>query len=478
MLFSPLEHQHLAIDHMHEKDIALLFAGMGLGKTASTLEAFNRRFLDGDCKGVLIVAPLRVAVLTWPDEVKKWANFSWMRVANLRTKEGKRAWENGDAEIYCINYEALPTFSKNHIHGKRAAQMPVDAVVFDEISVAKNPQSKRINAFRKYIPKFRIRQGLTGTPLPNSHLDLFAQVRLVDEGERFGKFSTHYRKTYFRPENEYSDFPKYVLRDGAKEIIEEKLSDIALTLLSKDWLKIPPTELIDVPTTMNKKARETYQRLEEELIVLLSNGEKLKAVNLAVLAGKLLQITGGACYKTDEDDNATQEVETLHDSKIKALAKLYKDEGEEPILIACQYRHEIERVKKELGAIEFSEENLPKWNEGKIPMMVAHPKSISHGLNLQHGGRIIVWYSLSYSRETYDQFNARLARTGQQHITKIFRLICPGTIDDAVAGVLHNKGANQSAFLDAMNNVQRLLGNAPANANIDMAGFDEDDFTV
>ena len=456
MKFAPLEPQHQAIDHLATKNIAVLFAGMGLGKTASTLAAYNRRFFDGDCKGLLIVAPLRVSVLTWPDEVKKWDDFAWMRVANLRTKAGVEAWENGDAEIYCINYESLPTFSKKYIHGRRAAQMPVDAVLFDEISIAKNPKSKRINAFRKYISKFRIRQGLTGTPLPNSHLDLFAQIRLLDEGERFGKFSTHYRDTYFMVEDPFSDYPKFIVRPGCQELIENKIDDIALTLLSKDWLKIPPTRVEDIQTSLDAKGRKFYEELEKKLLVMLDQGDKLKAVNAAVLANKLLQVTGGACYKTDEDDNPTQEVENIHKSKIKALGKLHKGLDHEPLLVACNFRHEIERLKDELGAVEFSEEILAEWNAGKVPLMAAHPKSIGHGLNLQDGGSKIVWFSLNYSRELYDQFNARLARTGQTHETVIYRLIASGTIDDAVAGALHCKGENQSGFLDAMNNLRRL----------------------
>ncbi|MDB9741472.1 DEAD/DEAH box helicase [Akkermansiaceae bacterium] len=472
--FKPLEHQHLAVDHLRNNDIALLFAGMGLGKTAATLEAFSRRFIDCDSRGLLIVAPLRVAVFTWPDEVQKWSNFSWMRVANLRTKAGLQAWKDGSAQIYCINYESLPKFARENIEKVNATDLPVDAIMFDEIDTAKNPGSKRINYFRRVgIKKFKIRQGMTGTPVPNSHLDLFAQVRLLDQGERFGGQFGHFQRQYFEVENIHADNPKYVLREGSKGLIEDKISDITLTLLSKDWLKIPPVTVTDIEVKLPSEARKIYDKLQKKLIFLLASGDKLKAVNLAVLAGKLLQITGGACYKTDEFDEPTKEIELLHTAKIEALRKLHNEQENEPMLIACQYRHEIQRIKDELGAVEFSDEVLRKWNKGEVPLMVAHPRSIGHGLNLQDGGSRVVWFSLSYSRASYDQFNARLARTGQTHETQIFRLIISGTIDDAVAGVLESKGENQSNFLDTLVNIQRLHDRKGQIIELDIQGIED-----
>ena len=459
MEFVPLEHQKLAIDHLYKHDRALLFAGMGLGKTAATIEAFSRRFADGKCRGVLIVAPLRVAVLTWPDEIAKWSNYQEFTCANLRTKEGLQHWKDGSAQFYCINYESLPSFTKKHIEGKRSKELPVNAVVFDEISVAKSHSSKRINYFRRAaIKKFPIRQGLTGTPTPNSYLDIFAPLRLIDDGERLGKAYTRFRGQHFVPENPWSDWPRYVLRPGSEELIENAIADMTLTLRTKDWLNIPPTILKDIPVTLPKEARTIYNNVENELLHHLSNGDKIKAVSLGVLAGKLQQIAGGAIYKTNADDEATSDIENIHSAKIDALRTLKEEEDGSSLLVACNYRHEQQRIIDELGAVAATEETIRDWNAGKVPMLVAHPKSIGHGLNLQQGGSRCVWFSLTYSRELYDQFNARLARTGQKHETTIYRLICKNTIDEAVAGVLHNKGQNQDAFLATLQNIQRLKG--------------------
>ncbi len=455
--FTPFPHQKLAINHMCENDEWLLFAGMGLGKTVSTLEAFTRRYLDGEVKGLLIVAPLRVSVLTWPNEVKEWLNHNWLEVANLRTKAGKQAWLDGSAQIYCINYEALPRFIDDYIRGMKKSDMPANMVVFDESSVAKNPNSKRINHFRRYASKyFDVRGALTGTPLPNTHEDLYAQVRLIDRGKRFGSSFYRFRQEYFEPENNFSQYPKYVLRDGAKELIEGVISDITLTLRSEDYLKIPPTTFNDVEVKLNAESKKIYKKVEKEFLHLLTSGDKIKAINSAVLANKLLQITGGSIYTVDEFDEKTDESEVIHTCKVDALKKLHAERHHAPMLVAANFRHEIEQIVNECGAVEFSEDILDDWDAGNLPMMVAHPKSIGHGLNLQHGGSDIAWFSLPWSREIYDQFNARLARTGQKKETFVFRLVCPDTIDDAVAESLRHKGDNQSGFMGALVNLQQM----------------------
>ncbi len=458
MIFRPLEHQKLAIGHLKATDEALLFAGMGLGKTAACLEAMDWHFANGSARGFLVVAPLRVSVLTWPDEVEKWSNFRHLTTANLRTEAGIDAWNNDKAFIYLINYESMPKFVNNHIKGKRASQLPIDSVLFDEVDNAKKPSGKRIKVFRNFArPKLIRAWGMTGTPVSNSRLDIFAQVRLIDQGKTFGDTYSPWVKQYFEPENTYSDYPKMVPRMGTAELLENSIAHMTLVLLSEDWLKIPPVVTEDIKITLPANAKKIYRTVEKELLETLQDGFEIIAVNAAALVTKLLQISSGAVYVQQGDDEETRRVEHIHDVKIKALRKLHDSLGQQPMIIATQYRHEVSRILAAFPyAATFTAETYRLWNQGKIKMLVSHPKSIGHGLNLQDGGSVVCWFSLGYSRALYDQFNARLARQGQTKKTRIYRLISPGTVDDAVAASLEGKGNDQSAFMQTLKNIKRL----------------------
>lgn len=424
---------------------------MGLGKSASCLAALEHLFGGGECRGVLIVAPLRVSVLTWPHEVKSWIQFHTWRVYSLRTKEGLEAWQKGEGEIFTINYESLPKICDTLLRGKKRSELPVDTVIFDELSNAKSPTSKRIRAFRAHRFKFSRVWGLTGTPTPNGLLDVFSQIRLLDDGERLGPSYHAFKSAHFEPVNPYSEYPKFKIRDGHAGKIERKISDVVLTLRSEDWLKIPPTTVEDVEVHLPEEAKKVYKKLEKELLVQIREDFEVVAVNAAVLANKLLQVTGGAVY------NECRAVEVLHDAKINALRKVFEDNGRKPLLVAVNFQHETRRILEAIPeAEEWNETSLGRWNRGEIPYLVAHPKSIGHGLNLQAGGCRLVWFTLSWSRELYDQMNARLARTGQTEETTIFRLLVPGTIDDAVAEALRGKGEGQSEFLATLKNLQEL----------------------
>jgi SNF2 family DNA or RNA helicase len=487
--FTPLEHQRLAIDWLKVRQYAALFAGMGLGKSASVLAAFDWLMKDGQGKGLLIIAPLRVAVLTWPHEVQKWDNFRYMKLACLRTKEGLQAWEEGTADIYTLNYEQIPKFCKNHLKGKSPEDLPVDTVVWDELSKAKNPSAKRINGYNRVIldkvtgkPVTRVNRlgnvvkvkervhgfrdfrglftrhwGLTGTPTPNSYLDLFAQIRLLDDGQRLGTNYTAFKKAYFEPDNIYSQYPKFILRPGAEKFIQKRVADMALTLRSEDWLNIPPTVTEDIEVSLPRSAWKVYKELQKEFLAILERETKrgtpfeVVAVNQGALIQKLLQATSGAIY--DEEKN----VGFVHDAKIKALVKLQKDLGE-PLLVATKFRHEQTRILQACpGAELFTDESLERWQKGKIKFLVSHPLSIGHGVDgLQHGGRSTCWFSQTYSPEEYNQWNARLARTGQDQETRIFRLTVPGTFDDAAIAAVEEKHDNERAFLAAVKNLQEL----------------------
>lgn len=481
--FKPFDYQEKGIAHLINNDEGGLFAGMGLGKTAMTLSAIAHHIEQGDCKGVLIVAPLRVSIFTWAEEVQRWENFRWMKIVSLRTPEGLAAWDRGEACIYTINYESLfiPKYSMKEVNGrrkkvqtgdtgilarlikgKRASHLPVDTIVWDELSKAKSHKSKRIKEFAKYRDKFKRHWGLTGTPAPAGYQDLFAQINLLDGGKRFGPYITHFLERYFEPVNAFVPAVqrKWRVRQGCTGLIEDKIKDMILTLRSEDWLDIPPTEFIDVEVAMPAKAKTIYNKLEKELIVLLQDS-KVKAINQAVLVGKLQQVTGGACYahdletiiRTDQNRIVTE----IHDAKIKALRNLWEAEGKNPMIVATKFIHERERILAAIPeAVEFNSNKLDDWNAGKIPLLIAHPASMGHGLNMQRGGSRAVWFTLTYDPQEYQQLNARVARTGQKETTKIFHLMVPGTIDDAARAATRLKGDVQSGLLKILKNIQVL----------------------
>lgn len=439
------DYQKLGVRFMVDTPRAFCIAGMGLGKTAMTLSAVEELMLDGACSGVLIVAPLRVSTLTWPHEIRKW--FPHLRVADLRTKSGMESLRRGDSHFYTINYEGLPKLARDYFHGRRGAYA-FDTVVFDELTKAKNPSSMRIRALRPYLPKIQRRIGLTGTPTPNSLQDLWAQAFLLDDGEALGKSSTLFRDTYFQ-----SDYMGYnwTLRPGAEAQIYARMAKLCLTLRSSDYLDIPDTVYEDVEVALPPQARETYQKMEKELLVLLdSHPVEIVAVNAAVLVNKLLQIAGGALY----DEN--RGIHELHAAKLDALVKLV-NKLKEPVLIACNYKHERARILKAVtGAVEWTDAVLPQWNAGKVRAIVADPRSIGHGLNLQAGGRIVIWFSRTWSRENYDQMNCRVARKGQGKVPQVFHIVCPSTADEAVAEALRMKGDGQASLLAALASLREM----------------------
>lgn len=432
--------------------------GMGLGKTACTLAAANNLFDDLAIRSLLVVAPIRVCNLTWPNEVAKWDQFKWMQVANLRTPEGKQAYVDRSAQIYTINYEALPKFCQDYttLEQKRRGNLAFDVIVWDEISKAKNPSSVRVNAMRKHWPVIERHWGLTGTPAPNSQLDLFAQIRLLDDGERLGKSYFQFRGCYFYA-MDYEEH-NWGIKKTEKAKLEAKLADIVLVLKSSDWLDIPDTVVEDIEVALPDKAKAIYKEFAKELWMLIDDKDEIEAANAAVLVNKLLQVTSGAVY--DKERNVVH----LHDAKIKALKGVVK-KATGPLMVTYQYRHEQARIKEAFpDAVLFSEakshkqqdELAKKWNRGEIDLLVVSPQSVGHGLNMQDGGCEICWFTLPWSRELYDQMNARVARKGQTKTPIVYRLLCPSTMDDGVAEALKGKGDQQSALMDAIDNFRKM----------------------
>lgn len=495
--FQPFEHQIVMREWHRTHDVFADLISPGMGKTVSLLEEMADRLLDGRNRGFLVIAPLRVGLITWPNQIANWNHSSWMKVADMRTPEGAAAWEKGSADVYIINYEQLESqdrrikckckripegcakckhgFITTHRAGFvekfirsfyiKKRELPVDGIVLDELSICKNHASKRINAIRPYLhdslpdakkaykSPFKFRAGLTGTPVPNSYLDLFAQIRLLDNGKRLGRSFTHYRDRFFEPED-YMEY-RWKLKPGAKEEIDALLSDLCLVMLGDDYLDLPQTTAEDIEIELPADARKAYKTLEKELLLQLEKGD-VEALSAAALTNKLLQLTGGAAYGSGE--NGEREVHFIHDTKIDALKKLRKKHGKEPMLVLTAYKHENKRVLEAIpGARMFNEKDLDLWKQGKIHTWVANPASLSHGIDgMQLGGRIAVWYTLTYSNEKYVQTNARLIRTGQSFETLIYRIIARGTIDPAVAEVLRVKSDEQAGLMNALKALQKL----------------------
>lgn len=452
MNFSPAESQQIWIDHLARQPDALGFIGMGIGKTAACLYALNELLRDASSIGALVIAPLRVGNLTWPAEVKCWEQFRWMRVANLRTETGQRAFLNGTAHIYILNYESIHLLVS--LVERRKGTLPYDVVIFDELTRAKNPGSKRINLYRRKVPRAERHWGLTGTPMPNSHLDLFAQVRLVDGGTRLGKVYEEFKRTYFY--GSAQSFAPWKPKAGTTEALEKKIADITVTLKSSDWLNIPDTVIEDVEIEFTPELKDKYQTLEKELVIelrsKLGDAKTINVASSAALITKLLQFTSGEMYDEERVHHP------IHNLKFDALRKIVEKE-KQPILVATIYRHEQSRIREQFPEAKFfsdaksirdQELLIQAWNRGEIPLLAAHPASCSHGLNLQFGSSILLFFTLTYSRELYEQMIARLARRGQKEITKVYRLMVPGTVDDAVAEALANKTQNEQRLISAL----------------------------
>lgn len=446
--FKPFDYQIPMIDHLLANDRAALFVSPGKGKTVVTLTALDQLATLGQLRAALIVAPLRVCSITWPAQVERWAHTKWMRVANLRTAAGLQAWHDGAADIYLINSELLPNRLPLMFPKRKSFVCPVDTLVIDELSLAKNPQSKRFKALHRHLTGIERRWGLTGTPIPNNYLDLFMQVKMLDDGERLGKTFTGYRDAYFYPAD-YMGYT-YKLITGSKEAIDSKLADLALVMIGEES-DLPSSSVIDVPATLPTAARRQYKTLEKEMLAEIEQGE-ITAPSAGVLVNKLLQMTSGAVYDADRN------VLPVHTAKIDALRDLLAKHRGEPVLVLCGFRHESARVLEAIPeARMFDEADMTEWQAGKIPVWVADPRSLSHGIDgLQVSCRIAVWVSLTYSHEIYVQTNARIIRTGQTSATLIYRLICSGTIDDAVAEALRDKSDTQSGMLFAVRALQRM----------------------
>lgn len=443
--FIPHSYQDYAINEVIEKPATGLFLDMGLGKTIITLTAVSALLHDYfDVHKVLVIAPKRVAEDTWGRETLKWQHTKHLKVSKvLGTAKIRLEALEAEADLYVINRENVDWLVKHY--GK---DWPFDMVVIDELSSFKSAAAKRFKQLRKVRPLIDRIVGLTGTPAPNSLIDLWPQLYLLDRGDRLGTTITGYRNEYFNPgRRDPSKFIVYSweLKDGAEEIIHEKISDICISMKAKDYLELPERFDNKILVQLNAKERETYKRLERDKVLEYENQDVI-ANSAAGLMGKLLQLSNGEVY---DDEGETVHI---HDRKLDALGEIIEEAQGQPILLFYSYKHDRDRIRKEFKVAEEldADDSIERWNKGEIPLLVAHPASAGHGLNLQDGGHIIVWFGLTWSLELYQQANARLDRQGQKESVIVHHLLVEDSVDEHVYAVLQGKEEGQNALLEAV----------------------------
>lgn len=442
MKYEAHSYQKYATDFIERNSIEALLLDMGLGKTSITLTAINNLLFDYfDAHRVLVIAPLRVAKNTWPEEIEKWSHLSDLKYSVVVGTEKERTFAlKENADIYIINRENIPWLVE-----KSKLPFDFDMVVIDELSSFKNYSSKRFKSLMKVRPKVKRIIGLTGTPSSNGLMDLFAEFKILDMGVRLGRFIGQYRNAYFTPDKMNGPIVySYKPLPSAEKIIYEKISDITISMKATDHLKMP--ELIECETVvqMSEKEKKSYTTLKKELVLSIPDGE-ITAANAASLSNKLSQLANGAIYLEDK------EFVTIHDRKLDALEDLIESANGKPLLVAYWFKHDLERIKERFEVREIkTSEDIKDWNDGKIPVAVIHPASAGHGLNLQSGGATLVWFGLTWSLELYQQTNARLYRQGQNDTVVIHHIITKGTIDEDILKALKRKDKTQSSLIDAV----------------------------
>lgn len=445
MIFKPWAYQQFSINHILKHDACALFLDMGMGKTVSTLTAINDLLILSEIHKVLIIAPKRVAEDTWSTEVEKWDHLKELKISKIigTAKQRVQAIE-AEADIYIISRDNVNWLVNTNIH-------KWDMCVIDELSSFKSSKSLRFRSFRKLRPYFKKIVGLTGTPAPNSLIDLWPQMYLLDKGERLGKTITSFRQQYLTAGASSGQIVyKWNLKEGAEKAIQEKISDICISMKAEDYLELPDKLDNKIFVKLNDKVIKQYKQFANNLIIELGDKD-ITAANAAVLTNKLLQMANGAIYSENK------EIVNLHNEKIEALEEIIDNSNEKPILIFYNFKHDRERIIEMLnkkGIKKYqgldSTQDIKNWNEGKIQVALLHPASAGHGLNLQYGGNIIIWFGLTWSLELYQQANARLFRQGQKETVVINHLIAKNTVDEDVMKAIEGKEVNQNKLLEAV----------------------------
>ena len=442
----------LSREHMHayqERCVAFikenrrcgLFLDMGLGKSVSTLTAALDLLEEFSVRRVLVIAPLRVANSVWAQEVKKWRHLSGLRVSVCTGNEKQRLTAlHMDADVFVINRENIMWLVE-----KKRTKWPFDMVVIDESSSFKNASTKRFKAIRKILPDTEYMVLLTGTPSPNSLLDIWSQMYMIDFGKALGRTMTGYKQRFF--EQDYMGY-NWTLRDGAEKTIHSLIEPSVIHMSAEDYLDVPDRIDLTERVVLEPSVMVQYKKFEKTLLLELDNGDEVEAMTAAVLANKLLQTANGSAY-TDKNGAWT----SIHSEKLDALAEIIEDNPNENILVAYNYRFDLERLQERFKTavlLDKKQETIDRWNNGQIKLMLAHPASAGHGLNLQNGGSMIVWFGLTWSLEYYQQFNARLHRQGQLRPVRVVHIVSADTIDERVLQVLTMKDATQKSLLAAL----------------------------
>ena len=439
--FVPHKYQQYAIDFLLKHEQAGLFLDMGLGKTVITLTALDILKKRGEINKVLVVAPKIVAENVWRQEPQKWDHLQDLTFSYIlgSSKKREKALKT-QADIYVVtrdNVAWLVDYLKDTWF--------FDTLVLDELSSFKNHQSKRFKKLKLVRPLVKRVIGLTGTPIPNGYMDLWAEMYLLDMGKRLGKYITEYRRNYFYELNRWT-FIEYKLIPGADKIIDQKISDICLSMKAKDYLNLKEPQVIDIKVELSSKEMKAYKEMEKEAVLAIDE-EVITATSAGIVVNKLLQLANGAIYTQEQRD-----YKIIHNRKLEALEELVEQAAGENVIVYYTYQHDKERILANFPEARLlkTEKDVEDWNKGKIKMLVAHPASAGHGLNLQDGGSIAIWFGLNWSLELYQQANARLHRQGQKNTVRIYRIIAENTIDNRVLEALNGKNIRQEELLEEL----------------------------
>lgn len=442
MKYVPHDYQKYATEYIKSHPVAAVLLDMGLGKTAISLTALLDLLFDSfEAHRILVIAPLRVARDTWPAEIEKWDHLSMLTYSvAVGSEKDRKAALMRDADIYIINRENVQWLVE-----QSGIPFTFDTVIVDELSSFKNHQSKRFKALMKVRPRIKRIVGLTGTPSANGLMDLWAEFKVLDMGQRLGRFIGMYRNNYFRPDKRNGQIIySYKLLPGADKAIYKQISDITISMKATDHLKMPELVMNTHTVELSDDEREHYDELKQTLVLQLPEKE-ITVANAAALTGKLLQMANGAIYDDDGDHIH------IHDRKLDALEDLIEGANGKPVLVAYWFKHDLERIKSRFKVREIkSSSDIREWNAGKIPVAVIHPASAGHGLNLQTGGSTLIWFGLTWSLELYQQTNARLWRQGQQDTVVIHHIITDDTVDGRVLKALQSKEKIQDSLIAAV----------------------------
>lgn len=452
------DYQRACVEHIISTPFCGVFLEMGLGKTVSTLTAIDRLMYDYlEITSVLVIAPKRVAETVWEEEAERWEHLKHLTFSKIIGSPQQRVGAlTKRADVYIISRDNVAWLCA-YCGGMK---LPFDMIVVDELSSFKAHDSQRFKSLKACQPSFKRFVGLTGTPAPNGLIDLWSQIYLMDRGERLGKTITNYRSTYFRPGKTNGNVVfSYLLREGSEKVIRERIKDICISMKTEDYIKMPERTDNFIRLKLSKGLKERYNVFEREKVFEYLNSLEeveggdpvmgaISVTNAAALSNKLLQFANGAVY----DENG--EVHKIHSIKVDALKEIIENANGKPVLVAWSYRFDRDRLMEELKEYGPRELRTPKdikdWNDGKIQVLLAHPASAGHGLNLQAGGSIIVWYGLTWSLELYQQFNARLYRQGQKEHVVINHLVMDETQDTDVVRALQSKSTVQNALMESV----------------------------